>query len=221
MEIFCDKKKLVEIEKLSYGNSLWSRKDLQNPCTNGMIPYYIAFHYANAFEDGKNASYYYKIASMQDDAPDASKFLGPIALTRLSDPVDSALSFLLIARDGYDKDPYICKKLTNSILSHLQRKLPIDENWVSFLQKEENSLSQVKDAKDIESYSSTNCHDSLRRGIKQIYIAYITEKAKPYPDIENAKDLVERKIIPAIPTISSQSGFTLRKRDGEWMFRNY
>jgi hypothetical protein len=76
MQIFCDTQKIEMISKIPFGKNLWSRDDLKNPCTRGgMIPYYIALHYANDFNEYTKAAYFYKIASMQDDAPEAAKFL--------------------------------------------------------------------------------------------------------------------------------------------------
>jgi TPR repeat protein len=53
-----------------------------------MIPYYIAFHYSNDLGMNEEAAYYYKIASMQDDAPKSTKFLGPIAYANTRDPFE-------------------------------------------------------------------------------------------------------------------------------------
>ncbi len=123
MQVLCDAKKIEELSKLPYGSSLWSRTDLKNPCKNGMIAYYIGVHYSNDFEDGENASYYYKIASMQEDAPRATEFLGPIALasTNTVSSLDAAISFFLIAQDGYDKEPYECRALTKILIEDIRR----------------------------------------------------------------------------------------------------
>ena len=109
-----------------------------------MLPYYIGFHYANDFEDGEKASYYYKIASMQDDAPSATAFLGPIALARASNPRDAILSFLYIARDGYDAEPFECRKLTNELISDIMSNRVIDQVWVDAIRKREMSLQDPK-----------------------------------------------------------------------------
>lgn len=68
--------------------------------------------------------------------------------------------------------------------------------------------------------SATNCHDSLLRGIKQLYLLYITERAQSHPDIMTGSVLVSRKIIPKIPTIPEQKGYQVfRKKDGTWTYR--
>lgn len=99
MKLLCDEEKIGKISEISYGNVLWSRTDLINPCKNGMIPYYIAYHYSNDFGMNEEASYYYKIASMQMDAPDAARFLGPLAFANTKDPLNAASSLLFISRE--------------------------------------------------------------------------------------------------------------------------
>jgi hypothetical protein len=221
METLCDQEKLDTISSLPYGKVLWERKDLRNSCLWGKIPYYIGFHYANDFEDGEKASYYYKIASMQDDAPRSSVFLGPLALANTSQPLDAAISFFLIARDGFDAEPFACHGLTESLLRDIQNKRPLDEAWIAEIQAKERLLQNPKDISSLESLGVGNCYDSLRRGIKQVFIAYIDAKSQEYTDITDARDLVKNGVIKEIPTIASQSWFTLRKREGKWFFRSY
>ncbi len=222
MSVLCDTAKLNAISALPYGVALWEREDLKNPCKSGMIPYYIGFHYSNDFEEGEKASYYYKIASMQDNAPEATKFLGPIALANTKDPIDAALSFLLIAKDGYDKEPYECTKLADLLIQEINSKrMTLEDAWIDELQAKHVTIKDPKTENLPDAYSSNNCYDNLERGVKQIYIAYISEKAKIAPEITDAKTLVQSWIIQKIPTIPSQAGFNVRKRDGRWMFRSY
>jgi hypothetical protein len=53
-------------------------------------------HFLFSLNDGDRASYYYKIASMNDDSPDASKYLVFLAKTYAGNPFDSAISSLLV-----------------------------------------------------------------------------------------------------------------------------
>jgi hypothetical protein len=221
MELLCDKDKIDAIAELPYGKSLWERQDLQNPCKDGMIPYYIGFHYANSLEEPLLASYYYKIASMQDDAPRSTAFLGPIAFANTTDNLDAALSFFLIAQDWYDKEPFQCHTLAQSLITDITRKRIVNKDWVMEIQKQEWMLVNPKDEKVIESLGSNNCYEFIQRWIKQIFIGYIADKSASHPDIVDARELVKQGIIDTIPTISTQSGYNMRKRDGKWNFRNY
>ncbi len=221
MKHLCDAKKIEEISKIPYGVNLWSRVDLRNPCTWGKIPYYVGTRYANDLEDNKNASYYLKIASMQDDAPKASRFLGQIAFANTADPIDAAISFFLTAQEGYDAEPFECRKVVHALLWKIWENRIFTSTGITTIMEIEKNIKTEKDIKTPEAYESNNCPDNLRRGIKQIYRSYITNAAAPYPDITNARDLVDKKIIPFIPTLKSQAGFTLRKIKGIWKFTSY
>ncbi len=221
MKLLCDEEKIAKISEISYGNVLWSRTDLINPCKNGMIPYYIAYHYSNDLGMNEDASYYYKIASMQTDTPDAAKFLGPLAFANTKDPLNAASSLLFISREWYDKEPYACQKYADLLLGYISGWQPLNEEFIKSIETFEYSMPDIKDEKVLEAYSATNCPDNLRRAIKQIYLAYITQKAKDFPDIEDGKVLLEQWIISTIPTISTQSGYNVRKIEGRWNYRSY
>lgn len=128
-----------------------------------MIPYYIGFHYGNDFQQGEQASYYYKIASMNRDAPDATQFLGPIALANNSDSLEASISFFLIARDGYDPSPYQCRKYADEFISQISQKRILDQKWINEIELKEKQLQDTKNPEFPESYSANNCYDSLRR----------------------------------------------------------
>ena len=75
---------------------LWNDTSLKNPCASGMLPYYLAFTTYQMGENRAKAAEYYKIASMNTDAPTASRILGILALSAEGDYLSSALNFALI-----------------------------------------------------------------------------------------------------------------------------
>lgn len=215
----CDQKKLEEIANAPVWKTLWERQDLRNPCIDGMIPYYIGYHYSNVFHDGAKAEYYYKIASMQDDAPKASEFLSIIAKSSEGNYRDSALSFFLIAADGYDIEPFACQKLANTLITDLSEKRPFTASWIAEIWTAESKLRDNKDQKHPESYANNNCFDSIERGIKQLYIGYIAEVGNKHPEITDSRDLVKQWIIKAVPTIQTQKDFYLIKKETGWKYK--
>lgn len=58
---------------------------------------------------------YYKIASMQSDAPEASRFLSILERAKNGDSLSAASRFFLIALDGYDENE-VCHTITKEIL---------------------------------------------------------------------------------------------------------
>jgi hypothetical protein len=221
VQVLCDSKKLQEIDSIPIGNDLWKRDDLKNPCVSGMIPYYMALIYGNSLKDGIQAERYYKIASMNEkDVPEASKFLWILARSSGGNYRDSATTFFLVWQSGYDPAPYQCRQVSQMIARDLMSGTEIPLSMIQSLQKIETSIQDTRDEKNPESLSVTNCVDSLRRGTKQIYLAYIDQVSRPYPEIQDANELVQKKIIPSVPFLKDQSsGFTLLKKDGVWNYR--
>ena len=82
-------------------------------------------------------------------------------------------------------------------------------------------METIKDESVLEAFSATNCNDNLRRAIKQVYLAYVTQESINYPEIVDGKVLLEQGVIPFIPTISTQSGYNVKKIEGRWNFRSY
>ena len=55
-------KKVTGIDGMAFGQELWSRDDLKNPCLSGYILYYMAARYDTDILDKDKAARYYKIA---------------------------------------------------------------------------------------------------------------------------------------------------------------
>lgn len=52
----------------------WENEELKNPCIDGYIPYYAAY-VADMLGDRKQSYEYYALASANEDAPQAARFL--------------------------------------------------------------------------------------------------------------------------------------------------
>lgn len=218
MSINCDQKKLSEITNQEIGNTLWKNQNLQNPCFDGMIPYYMA-SVANNIGDKKASENYYKIASMQSDAPTSSRFLSVLERAESGDYLSAASRFLLIALGGYDENE-VCHTETNSILERFWKVLPKSPTDIKWLEETEKNLPLYKDTKNLLSVSADNCVEWAQRGIKQLYLGYISELGKKFPEAENGVDLIKLSGISHIPTLSSQKNFTVKKNnDNTWSYK--
>lgn len=88
------------------------------------------------------------------------------------------------------------------------------------LQKIEKVIKAPEDTKNPLATSTTNCYDSMNRGIKQTYLEYITQKSLNFPQIKDGDSLIQQRIIPSLPTPLTHSGFTVkRESDGSWEYR--
>lgn len=214
----CDKNKLEKIKKSEISEKLWNNQELRNPCTSGMLPYYLAFTTYQTGDDKSLASEYYKIASMNDDAPKASRILSILSLSAEWDYMASALNFALIGSIWYDPEPYTCKTLANSLIQDISNKKPVDISWVNELQKKENNLKDSRVEDNPLSQLSDNCYDMTTRSIKEIYLGYIATLAK-WTSAKNGEDLIKLGKLTKIPTLSFHNWYWVREKNGIWEYQ--
>lgn len=219
MSTLCDVSKIEKIKKEPISEKLWDNESLKNPCPNPMLPYYIAYASYQMGNKKAEASEYYKIAAMHTEWPSASRILAIIALSADWDFTASALTFFLMGSTGYDSEPYSCWKYTTELIQDIKNKRILDSKWIDELQKKEPSL--LKDTRDDANPASklnNNCYDMTTRGIRELYLSYIANIAKG-TTAKNERDLKELGLIKKIPTLSTQSGYTVRETNGIWAFR--
>lgn len=178
----------------------------------------MATHYDIDLQDHKKAAYYYKIASMQDNAPIASRFLGIIATSTDGNFRDGALSFALLAADGYDEDPFTCRKLAESLVHDLSERIIWTPEWIDRLEKAEQQLFSPRSEDNPLVLAGDTCYEWIERSIKQVYVGYVTEKTQDLPEITTSQDLIEARIFNHVPTIQTHRGFLMHKQDGVWKY---
>jgi hypothetical protein len=212
----CNDEKIGFISSQDFGKKLWDNTDMKNPCEDGMLPYYTAY-VASEVDEPTQAAKYYKIASMNDDAPEVSKFLWPLMLGKKWDHKEAAEKLLIIGIDGYDEAPYTCRTLWLKILTSL-KTTPLSE-VVNTLRLWEDTLIEPQDTKNPLASSNTACYPSIVRAMKQIYFAYITDISLWRPDITTGEELVSNGLLSKIPTIKEQDGWWLiREKNGQWRY---
>lgn len=78
----------------------------------------------------------------------------------------------------------------------------------------EGDVTEPKDTRNPLASSTTNCAASFHRGVKQLYLAYITEKSKKYPEIKDGYTLIQRGIMISIPIPREYTGrkYTVKRQ---------
>jgi hypothetical protein len=214
----CDQGKLDTIKKSEISETLWENAALKNPCASGMLPYYLGFSTHQMGEDKSLASEYYKIASMNDDAPQSSRILSILSLSAEWDYMASALTFALVGSTGYDVDPYVCHTLAKSLISDIIAKRKPNTAWINGLSRIERDLEDTRKADDPISNSSDNCYDMTTRSIKEIYLDYIATLAN-WTTAKNGEDLIKLGRIIKIPTLSFHDWYWVREKNGIWEYQ--
>ncbi len=214
----CDAKKIENIKTQKMWEQLWNNATLKNPCASGMLPYYLAFTTYQMGDNRAKAAEYYKIASMNADAPKASRILGILALSAEGDYMASALNFALVGSTGYDIDPYSCRSIAENLTRDIIEKRKPDTVWINELQKIDRELKDTRDESNPISNSSDNCYDMTTRSIKTIYLSYISDLAK-WTSAKNGADLIKIGKLKNIPTLSIHKWYSVREKNGIWEYQ--
>lgn len=217
IQLFCDREKVERINKQKIWPMLWNNAELKNPCIDGILPYLIGFAIYQLWDNKTESSEYYKIASMNDDSPVASRQLSIIALAAEWDFRLSAMNFALVGSEGYDIEPYICRNLALRLVRDIENQRPINAEWIDELKWIESNLKDSRDPNNPISQSSNNCFDMTSRSIKAIYLWYISSVAEGSSAM-NGEDLIELGLLKSIPTLSTYKDYTVRKVDGIWEY---
>jgi len=122
-----------------------------------------------------------------------------------------------MAAEAYDEDPYMCQGLALRIATDISSDVVWTDTWIDQLTKDEQKLTPPIDTTNPIVLSNNTCHEQIQRGIKQIYLGYITEKTRDI-DVDTGIEILELGIMKSIPTIQSQSGFTVMKKNNIWRY---
>lgn len=79
------------------------------------------------------------------------------------------------------------------------------------LREKERKLIPPKDTNNPLATSGTSCNESVIRGMKQLYLAYITKVASSHPDIVDGSDLIQNGTLQTIPSLLTQDGWDIAR----------
>ena len=79
------------------------------------------------------------------------------------------------------------------------------------LREKEKKLIPPKDTNNPLATSGTSCNESVTRGMKQLYLAYITEVASSHPEIVDGSDLIQNGTLQTIPSLLTQDGWDIAR----------
>ncbi len=213
----CDPEKLKKIEQTSNLQDLLEKKELRNPCGNGMIPYYMGYvYYFNENNPAKSAEYY-KIATTQDDAPEFARNMYAIMSGKWGERQKSIALFLSLAGNDKKEDS-LCSdgiKQMRDILGWWDFESAVTNP--SFIQAVNKLYGQItkdtlkNDANTKDNIMNNTCLSSIGKATREVNLAYIEH----YDDIyfqqhqehaRDAQDLLKNKWIPYLPKDFQQDG---------------
>lgn len=213
---FCDPQKRAIIWQTPLSQALWENPDLKNPCTNGMLPYYIAFYGGTLLGNQEIAHTYYTLAGMHDQVPQASQILAILSTAPKDNFQNIALNFALMAVGGNDREPYTCTTLAQRVLTTLDTGEYIQKKTIEEIMSQEKNLIPLPESS--ESAGVNNCYNMLERAIKYTSLAFIDANTKDHPEIASPEELRESGIVDTLPIPQMQNGTTLRKINNQWRY---
>lgn len=227
----CNPLKIQSILSESELSNIWKNPKNQDPCMNGLIPYYLWYsYYWNNDYDAINAVKYYKIAAghtrewIATEVPIATQYYIPLILGKWGNYITSAILFLSMWLDGVDDDKKLCSTESEKLLTFLQpyREKPIDLASMEMIKKSiENVLPS---ASSMKAYKSANpftmtCNEHYNRAIRQFNLALVTEADNLYlkkygKHAQTAMELIDSQILPSLPTeYEQQEGIIYEYRE--------
>ena len=211
----CNAWLLKRIFELDFSPELWENSELKNPCNDSMLAYNVAIT-ANELGKYDIAKNYFKAASVQEESPQASRFLWPLMDAKRWDNRSAWERFLLISLSGYDEPPFTCQNWASKLIqSYKVDSFPIFISWIETIEK---SLIAPKDTTNPVATSGNTCYSFITRAMKQFYLAYISEVAKDVPEVTTGSGLIEKGLLKKIPTIKEQTGWTVVKKNNQWTY---
>ena len=204
-------KRIEEIGKFYNLDELLSKQDLKEPCTDAMIPYYLAYVSYWNNNDPKEASLWYRVTSMHEAAPRGARIMSAIMQGKTGNREKAIIMFLSLAEEMSPDEKSLCHVATNELKNLL---VPAFEKGAKltpdFLRQVEQVRAATKkslgekqeeiEKTDISSY----CSSYFDKSVREMNLAFIQEAdARYFADkkkhARNAKELLEKGYINYLP----------------------
>ncbi len=207
----CDMKKVEHIQSMYDLNTLLSEESLKNPCSDPLIPYYLAYVSYWNHHDPEKASFYYRLSAMNEDGPRGARIMSAIMQGKTGNREKSILMFLSLAENlAKEKNP-LCHDVTSRLRPLLSQAFSGGEKLTSdFLKTIEKarkqSQEQLKEHNELieKTDVSAYCSSYLNKAVREMNLFYLQEADKNFlhqfsHHARDAQELFEKGMIDFIP----------------------
>ncbi len=111
----CDLRKIEQIRKEYDLQKLFNNPALANPCTDPMIPYYLAYASYWNNNNPEQASFWYKVAGVHDTGPKGSQIMSAIMQGKTGNREKAIIMFLSLAENIDPNEKGLCRQLTGEL----------------------------------------------------------------------------------------------------------
>ncbi len=209
VENFCDPDKLELIKNEYNLNKLWGEEKYKNPCKSYKIPYNLAYIYYFYLHDGETASYYYRVASANEDSLEWAKVMTAIMQWKWWDREKSFFMFLNMA-STVDQGDQVCIDFASQLNKlALGGQLKNDTQTIKTIEKTRKQLFPQKNDDENDWLGDVQCSSYLNKAIRELNLSYIEQGHQKYLETHNdalfnAKELLEQWYIDFLPTDPQQ-----------------
>ena len=207
----CNSEKIAQIENRYDLDELFADTSLRNFCSDGMIPYYLAYASYWNNNDAAAAAYYYRIAGLQDSTPKWAQLMSAIMQGKSGDREKAIIMFLSLGESLEPNPDSICRKVTAELRDLLIPAFAKKTRFSpAFLQQVEALRAAAKkelgdnqdqiERTDIGAY----CSSYLDKSTRELNLAYVAEGDARYfaatgKHAKHAKELLNLGYIDYLP----------------------
>ena len=234
MRTTCDAKKVEKILAEPVLSKVWTDPQYANPCSNSMIPYYLAYvEYYNR-KNANKASDYYRIAAAGKDAPTGARMMSAIMKGKSGGREKSILMFLSIAESLQpgQASAEACRTVSREMRDYLikpfssefQGEIPTEFVKLAEAYRVEATKGLKEDVKKADSMDAL-CSTYLGKAMRELNLEYVTRKdatfvKKTGKQVVDAKELLDLGGLDYLPQDYQKLDDGLEiiyvKDDGQW-----
>lgn len=205
----CDMNKVESIRNEYDLKKLWNEDKYKNPCSEPMIPYYLAYiYYWNKF-DWSKSSEYYRITSANEDAPKWSRVMAAIMQGKSWSREKSIMMFLSLAESIWWKESQQCKEFSNYlwwlIYQGINNKAKFNSQFIKEVDWYRKKLiSDLNEIKKDDTNEESQCSYYLNKAVREMNMAFLEDADKKFFNdnkihAQTPEELLEKKYIDYIP----------------------
>lgn len=173
----CDLNK-VELIKKEYNLwKLWTDPKYKNPCSDPMIPYYIAYTYYWNKNDPVKSWEYYRITSANEESVSWARIMAAIMQWKSWDRQKSILMFLSLAESLNSKNSKSCQQFSQELWTLLFRAFSNWQiyNWTFLKSVESTRKDIIKKLWEnmTEGLADNTCSNYLNKAVREMNMAFI------------------------------------------------
>ena len=206
---FCNLKKVKIIWEENNLKKIWTEDRYKNPCKSYDPPYYLAFIYYFYKKDLEKASYYYKIASANEDSLEWAKILAAIMQWKSGNREKSYFMFLNMAKYIESEDK-VCSKFASELENLwtwvFSWNIKLSWDLVKWLEESREKVFGKFEEDEKEVLSDTKCSNYVNKATREFNLYYIEKANKAFKKENNwasatdAKELFDKWYIKFLPT---------------------